>query len=337
MSGPIDTKQGASLSPAAQESIASAREVLRIESEAVARLSQRVGVEFARAVELILECTGRVIITGIGKSGIVGKKITATLTSTGTSTIFLHPAEGVHGDLGMVLKNDLVICISKSGDTDEISKLIPMFKKIGVPIITMTGNLRSALAQRSDVVLDVGVDEEACPYDLAPTASTTATMAMGDALAVALLKRRNFKSEDFAFLHPGGSLGKKLIKIDELMFTGEHLPAVALDAGLQEIIGEITRKRFGCVCVLDEQRVLQGIITDGDVRRLLQDPSALTQVKAHKIMNRQVKVIQTGSQAGKALSVMKQHNIMQVVVVDDAYRAVGMVHLHDVLEAGIKK
>jgi arabinose-5-phosphate isomerase len=330
-------QQGVPLSIEAQESIASAREVLRIESEAVAKLSQRVGSEFAYAVELVLRCTGRVIITGIGKSGIVGKKIAATLTSTGTSTIFLHPAEGVHGDLGMVLKNDLVICISKSGDTDEITKLIPMFKKIGVPIITMTGNLRSALAQRSDVVLDVGVEEEACPHDLAPTASTTATMAMGDALAVALLKRRNFKSEDFAFLHPGGSLGKKLIKIDELMFTGEHLPRVFLHAGMQDIIGEITRKRFGCACVTDENGVLKGIITDGDLRRLLKNPSTLMEVVASQVMNPQVKVIRTGSQASKALDLMKQHNIMQVVVVDDEYRAVGMVHLHDVLEAGIKK
>jgi arabinose-5-phosphate isomerase len=330
-------RQGASLSSEAQESIKSAREVLRIESEAVAKLSQRVGGDFARAVELVLRCTGRVIITGIGKSGIVGKKIAATLTSTGTSTIFLHPAEGVHGDLGMVLKNDLVICISKSGDTDEITKLIPMFKKIGVPIITMTGNLRSALAQRSDVVLDVGVDEEACPHDLAPTASTTATMAMGDALAVALLKRRNFKSEDFAFLHPGGSLGKKLIKIEELMFTGEHLPRISLNAGLQDIISEITRKRFGCTCVTDDDGVLKGIITDGDLRRLLQNPAGLKNVVAGEVMNPHVKVIRAGSQASKALDLMKQHNIMQVVVIDDTYRAVGIVHLHDILEAGIKK
>jgi arabinose-5-phosphate isomerase len=325
------------ISTEAQESINSAREVLRIESEAVAKLSQRVGRDFARAVELILQCTGRVIITGIGKSGIVGKKIAATLTSTGTSTIFLHPAEGVHGDLGMVLKNDLVICISKSGDTDEITKLIPMFKKIGVPIITMTGNLRSALAQRSDVVLDVGVDEEACPHDLAPTASTTATMAMGDALAVALLKRRNFKSEDFAFLHPGGSLGKKLIKIEELMFSGEHLPRISMHAGLQEIIREMTRKRFGCACVTDDNGVLKGIITDGDLRRRLQDPGGLMNVLASQVMNPQVKVIKAGSQASKALDLMKQHNIMQVVVIDDAYKAVGIVHLHDILEAGIKK
>jgi arabinose-5-phosphate isomerase len=320
-----------------EESIASAREVLRIESQAVAKLIDRVGEEFAKAVELILQCKGRVIITGIGKSGIVGKKIAATLTSTGTSTIFMHPAEGVHGDLGMVLKNDLVICISKSGDTDEITKLFPVFRKRNVPIITMTGNLRSALAQRSDVVLDVGVDEEACPNDLAPTASTTATMAMGDALAVALLKRRNFNSDDFAFLHPGGSLGKKLLKIDELMFTGHLVPCVSLLAGIREIILEISGKRFGCTCVLDDKAKLAGIITDGDLRRLMLQPSQLEQQRAKDLMNTHPKVVKSGSQAVKALDMMKQHNIMQVVVVNDAYQPVGIVHLHDLLEAGIKK
>ncbi len=320
-----------------EESIASAREVLRIESQAVAKLIDRVGEEFAKAVELILQCKGRVIITGIGKSGIVGKKIAATLTSTGTSTIFLHPAEGVHGDLGMVLKNDLVICISKSGDTDEITKLFPVFRKRNVPIITMTGNLRSALAQRSDVVLDVGVDEEACPNDLAPTASTTATMAMGDALAVALLKRRNFNSDDFAFLHPGGSLGKKLLKIDELMFTGDLVPRVALQAGIREIILEITGKRFGCTCVVDQDGQLAGIITDGDLRRFMSQPSELAKQSAKDLMNPHPKVIKSGCQAVKALDVMKQHNIMQVVVVNEDNLPVGMIHLHDLLEAGLKK
>ncbi|MBN1543236.1 SIS domain-containing protein, partial [candidate division KSB1 bacterium] len=185
-----------------------ARRVLQIESAAVSRLIDRLDESFVRAVELVYNCRGRVIVSGIGKSGIVGQKIAATLTSTGTSAIFLHPAEAVHGDLGMVLKDDLVICISKSGNTDELSRLLPVFKKIGVPIVTLTGNTRSALAARSDVVLDVSVDEEACPNDLAPTASTTATMALGDALAVALLKKRNFRAEDFARLHPGGNIGR---------------------------------------------------------------------------------------------------------------------------------
>jgi len=309
--------------------------VLRIESEAVAALAPRVGEAFARAVELILACKGRVIITGLGKSGIVGKKIAATLTSTGTSAYFLHPVEAVHGALGMVLKNDVVICISKSGNTDEITKLFPVLKQIGVPVITMTGNLRSALAQRSDVVLDVGVAEEACPLDLAPTASTTATMAMGDALAVALLKKRQFCSEDFAFLHPGGSLGKRLLKVSELMFGGEHIPAVPPEATLREVIFEITRKRFGCTCVVEPSGRLAGLITDGDLRRTMQDHENPGALHAAEIMNPAPKTIGPESRALQALQVMKHFNIMQLVVTDGEAHPVGMLHLHDLLDAGI--
>ena len=315
--------------------VTSARDVLRIESEAVAALIDRVGEDFARAVELILNCKGRVIVTGLGKSGIVGKKIAATLTSTGTSAYFLHPVEAVHGDLGLVLKNDVVICISKSGNTDELTKLFPVLKLIGVPVITMTGNMRSALAQRSDVVLDVGVSEEACPLDLAPTASTTATMAMGDALAVALLKKREFCSEDFAFLHPGGSLGKKLLVVSEVMFTGDHIPRVGPGTALREVIFEITRKRFGCTCVVDDAGVLTGLITDGDLRRTMQNHENPGTLLARDIMNRAPKTINPGSRANQALQVMKHFNIMQLVVVDDGNHPVGMIHIHDLLEAGI--
>ncbi|HOT96983.1 MAG TPA: KpsF/GutQ family sugar-phosphate isomerase [bacterium] len=309
--------------------------MLRIESEAIAGLIPKVGEGFTRAVELILNCKGRVIITGLGKSGIVGKKIAATLTSTGTSAYFLHPVEAVHGDLGMVLKNDVVICISKSGNTDEITNLFPMLKEIGVPVITLTGNMRSALAQRSDVVLDVSVAEEACPLDLAPTASTTATMAMGDALAVALLKKRDFGREEFAFLHPGGTLGKKLLRISELMFTGEHIPAVRPGATLREVIFEITRKRFGCTCVVDEAGKLAGLITDGDLRRTMQDREDLRSLRAGDFMNPAPKTISPASRASQALEVMKQYNILQIVVVDETRHPVGMLHLHDLLEAGI--
>jgi len=309
--------------------------VLRIESEAIAGLIPKVGEGFTRAVELILNCKGRVIITGLGKSGIVGKKIAATLTSTGTSAYFLHPVEAVHGDLGMVLKNDVVICISKSGNTDEITNLFPMLKEIGVPVITLTGNMRSALAQRSDVVLDVSVAEEACPLDLAPTASTTATMAMGDALAVALLKKRDFGREEFAFLHPGGTLGKKLLRISELMFTGEHIPAVRPGATLREVVFEITRKRFGCTCVVDEAGKLAGLITDGDLRRTMQDREDLRSLRAGDFMNPAPKTISPASRASQALEVMKQYNILQIVVVDETRHPVGMLHLHDLLEAGI--
>lgn len=311
------------------------RNVLRIESRAVAALERRIDDQFAKAAEIILAVHGRVIVTGIGKSGIIGKKIAATLSSTGTPAFFLHPVEALHGDVGMVLKEDAVICLSKSGNTDEVSELIPVLKKIGVPIITLTGNLRSALAQRSDVVIDVAVASEACVNDLAPTASTTAMLAMGDALAVALLEQRHFDSDDFAFLHPGGSLGRRLQKIDDIMFTGDHIPVVTPGAGLSEVISEITRKRFGCVCVVNDDASLAGIITDGDLRRLMQSDKDLVGVRAHQIMNRLPKVVQTGSLATQALHIMEQHNILQVVVVDENKAPMGMAHLHDLLEAGI--
>jgi len=319
------------------DAIVNARLVLRIESEAISALIPRVGEEFSRAVDLILSCNGRIIITGIGKSGIVAKKIAATLTSTGTTAYYLHPVEALHGDLGMVQRGDVVICISKSGNTDEISRLFPVFKNLGVRIISMTGNLRSALAQRSDVVLDVGVVEEACPLDLAPTASTTATLAMGDALAVALLQKRNFGSEDFALLHPGGSLGKSLLKIDELMFTGDEIPRVRLTTPLREVILEMTRKRFGCTCVVDEAERLLGIITDGDLRRAMQTHSNLSNLSVKEIMNPQPKILPLGSRAVQALEVMGQYNITQVIIVDHENRPAGIIHLHNLMEAGISR
>jgi len=317
--------------------LAQARQVLRIESEAVAALIDRLNSEFERAVEIIFKSTGRIIVTGIGKSGIVAQKIAATLTSTGTSAIFLHPAEAVHGDLGMVLKNDVIICISKSGNTDELTRLFPVFKKLGVPIITLTGNLRSALALRSDIVLDVSVREEACPNDLAPTASTTAAMAMGDALAVALLEKREFNAQDFAFLHPGGALGRKLLKIDEVMFSGEKIPAVSSDTLLPQVILEITRKRFGCTCVIEGTGKLVGIITDGDLRRLQQNPVRTERLRAKDIMNAHPKTVRSGSTAQQALQLMESHNIMQVIIVDEQSCPVGIAHLHDLLEAGIER
>ncbi len=316
--------------------IQDAKRVLEIEYQAIKDMRDRIGLEFAQAVNLILQCKGRVIVTGIGKSGIIGKKIAATLTSTGTSAIFLHPAEGVHGDLGMVLKNDVVICISKSGNTGEISRLIPVFKTIGVHIITMTGNLRSAIAEHSDVVLNTSVQEEACPNDLAPTASTTATLAMGDALSVALLKERNFGKEDFAFLHPGGALGRQLIKTKEIMFANDKVPKVALDASLKQIILEITSKRFGCTCVVKADGKLIGIITDGDLRRLMQRDEELQHLTARDIMNNNPKFVDVECLASKARQLMEMHNIMQMVVVDSELKVVGMMHLHDLLEAGIE-
>jgi arabinose-5-phosphate isomerase len=248
-----------------------AKEVIRKEAKAIAHLEKKIDEQFSRAVELCLKCKGRVIVTGIGKSGIIGRKIAATLSSTGTPAFFLHPTEGTHGDVGMVRKNDVVIAISKSGETDEVYQLVPLFKRVGVPIITLTGNTKSPLAEKSDVVIDVSVDEEACPYDLVPTSSTTAALVMGDALAIALLEERNFSSEDFALLHPGGQLGRKLIlKVSDIMHSGDQIPKVAEDTGIKEVILEMTSKRLGTTTVVNQKGELVGIFTDGDLRRVVE-------------------------------------------------------------------
>jgi len=316
--------------------IAKGKQVIRIEAEAVAALEDRVGEDFYRAVEIIHQAKGRVIVTGIGKSGIIGKKIAATLTSTGTAALFLHPTEGVHGDLGLVRKDDVVICISKSGNTEELYQLIPIFKRIGVPIISLTGNPQSPLAEKSDVVLDISVQEEACPFDLAPTASTTAALAMGDALAVALLLLRNFSLEDYALLHPGGSIGKKLLlRIDDVMFTGDRIARVHPDTPMKEVIFEITSKRFGATCVVDGNGRLVGIITDGDLRRLLERRTDVWGLKAKDVMTRRPKVVRTGTLASDALNLLKIYSINQIIVVNDENVPVGMIHLHDLLKAGV--
>jgi len=247
------------------------KRVIRIESSAVAELEKRIDENFAKVVDLILNSSGRVIITGVGKSGIIARKIVATLNSTGTPALYLHPVDALHGDLGVVRKEDVVICISKSGNTIEVLQLIPIFKRIGVPIISMVGNMNSQLARLSDYILNVSVKEEACPYNLAPTASTTATLAMGDALAIALLEKRNFTKENFALFHPGGILGKRLLlKVEELMVSGKEVPIVNTTTPMKETIIEMTSKRLGATCVIDEDGKLVGIITDGDLRRLLQ-------------------------------------------------------------------
>ncbi len=311
------------------------RRVVRIEAAAIADLEQRIDDAFARAVDMIFQCRGRVVVTGIGKSGIVGKKIAATLSSTGTPAIFLHSAEGLHGDLGVVLKEDLVICISKSGNSSEMKVLTPLFRRLGVPVIAMT-TPGSQLAANADIVLDISVAEEACPLDLAPTASSTATLVMGDALAVALLARRNFSAEDFALRHPGGTLGKRLLlRIDDLMGEGEKIPLVAQQATLREVILEITSKRYGATCVVDEDGVLLGIITDGDLRRLFSTPEEIRNFSATEMMTADPKTVTRGTLAVNALEVMEDYNIMQIIVVDDTRRPVGMVHLHDLLKAGV--
>lgn len=312
------------------------KKVIRIEAEAVAALDAKINGAFQQAVDVIFSCKGRVVITGMGKSGIIARKIVATLNSTGTASIFLHPSDALHGDLGMVRNDDVVITISKSGDTQEIRQLIPMFKRIGVPVISMVGNVNSHLARQSDIVLDISVKEEACPHDLAPTASTTATLAMGDALAVTLLEKKNFTVDDFAMFHPGGNLGKRLLlRIEELAITGDQIPKVGVKASLKDAILEISTKRLGATCVMSENGYLAGIITDGDLRRLLQKTTDVSGLTAEQVMTKNPKSIRKGTLASSVLQEMEKFNITQIVIVDDDRKLVGLVHLHDLVKAGL--
>jgi arabinose-5-phosphate isomerase len=318
------------------DAISRGREVIRIEAEALAALEGRINGQFAKAVDLITSSHGRVVITGMGKSGIIARKIVATLNSTGTPSLFLHPSDAVHGDLGMVRKEDVVICLSKSGDTSELQLLLPLFKRIGVPIISIVGNPSSSLAQSSDIVLDVSVREEACPYDLAPTASTTAALAMGDALAMALLDRRHFTAEEFAMYHPGGNLGKRLLlNVEELMVKGDAVPRVRSSVPVRDAILEITSKRLGATCVVDDAGVLVGIITDGDLRRLLQKTTDVTNINAEMVMTRHPKTITGEILAALALQEMEAHAITQLIVVDAGNHPVGIIHLHELVKIGL--
>ncbi|TLY33802.1 MAG: KpsF/GutQ family sugar-phosphate isomerase [Ignavibacteria bacterium] len=320
----------------AADIIRKGKEVVRIEAEAVAALEARIDQNFAQAVEVLFACRGRVVVTGMGKSGNVARKIVATFNSTGTPALFLHPSDALHGDLGMVRKEDVVICISKSGDTAELHNLLPMFKRIGVPIIAMVGNPNSKLALISDMILDAGVKEEACPYDLAPTSSSTAALVFGDALAMALLQLRNFTVEDFALYHPGGSVGRRLLlKIEELMVKDDAVPRVKRDIPIRDAIIEMTSKRLGATCVVDGGGKLIGIITDGDLRRFLQKTTDVTHITADMVMTKHPKTISENVLAALALQEMEAHNISQLVVVDGAHRPVGMVHLHELVKAGL--
>ena len=318
--------------------LARAREVIRIEAEAVADLASRLNDDFARAVELIGACRGRVIVTGVGKSGIIARKIVATLNSTGTPSVFLHPTDAVHGDLGLVREGDVVICISKSGSTAEINLLLPMFRRQQVPVIALLGNRTSSLAREATLVLDASVKEEACPYDLAPTSSTTAALVLGDALAIALLHRKQFTKEEFARYHPGGTLGRRLLlQIDELMVRGERIPRVGGDVALRDAIVEMTSKRLGCTLVVGPEGELQGIITDGDLRRLLARTTDVSTVTAAMVMTRNPKTAPAGVLAVVVLQEMEAHKITQMVVVGEDQRPVGIVHLHDLVNAGLSR
>ncbi len=318
------------------KAIAVGRNVILTEAQAVNELVSRIDESFARAVELIYDCAGQVIVTGVGKSGIIGRKIVATMNSTGTPAVFLHPSDAAHGDLGLVRKDDVVICISKSGATSEVAALLPMFKRLGVPIISMVGRLNSPLAQASTIVLNASVLEEACPHDLAPTSSTTVALVLGDALAVALLDRRQFSQEEFARYHPGGTLGKRLLlKVDELMIKGPGVPRVTADVSLADAIMEMTTKRLGCTCVVKADGVLEGIITDGDLRRLLQHTHDISSTTAGMAMTVRPKTVVQGTLAVLALEKMETYSITQMIVVNDHDCPVGVIHLHDLVKAGL--
>jgi len=319
------------------KSIQTAKRVLKIEARAVSNLVARLDANFSRAIEFILNSSGKVVITGIGKSGLICKKIAATFASTGTPAFFLHPAEGVHGDLGMLMKGDVVIAVSNSGETEEIVRILPLIKRMDVKLIAMTGDLKSNLAKAGDVVLDIAVKEEACPLGLAPTASTTATLAMGDALAVALLEKKGFKEKDFALLHPAGSLGKRLLKIDELMHTGKDIPLVNINASMKDAILEITAKRLGITAVLDKNNCLVGVITDGDLRRALGKGGDILNKEIKNVMTRNPKKIEKGAFAESALKVMEDYSITTLFVYKGKSRdkVAGVIHLHDLLKARV--
>ncbi len=317
-----------------QAIIATGKEVLAVEIEGLKAVAAKLGEEFVQAVDLILKARGRVVVTGIGKSGLIGRKIVATLASTGTPSFFLHPAEAMHGDLGMVVPEDVLLAISNSGETEEVNKLLPFLKGRGVKIIAFTGNLQSTLARQADVVVDVGVPREACPLGVAPTASTTATLAMGDALAMVLAKLRNLRLEDFRQNHPGGSLGERLkVQVAQIMLTGEALPLVKQGERMAEVLLEINRKRLGCALVLDEKEDLCGIVTDGDLRRALLKYGDFRTLPVEKVMTRDPKTISPRALAAEALYVMER-NLITVLPVVTEKKVVGIIHLHDVLGKG---
>ncbi|MDI6745022.1 MAG: KpsF/GutQ family sugar-phosphate isomerase [Thermodesulfovibrionales bacterium] len=314
-----------------------AKKVLKIEADAVAALAEKLDSTFEKAIDIIFKSKSRVVVTGMGKSGLVGKKIAATLASTGTPAFFMHPAEASHGDLGMVTSDDVIIAISNSGETAELSGLIPFLKRFNVGLIAMTGSRNSTLARSADVHLDVSVKEEACPLGVVPTASTTAALAMGDAIAVALLVKRGLKQEDFAFFHPGGNLGKKLfIKVKDLMHTGDALPFVSPETEMTKAVVEISSKRLGVAIVSDAGKKILGVLTDGDIRRGIEKwGKEFFDMKAGEVMTKNPKTISEDELVVKALSIMETHSITSLAVPDSDGKAIGVIHLHDILKQGI--
>jgi len=320
-----------------EQIILKGKEVIKIEAEAVKNLDGSINENFVKAARMIFEASGRVVFTGMGKSGLIARKIVATLNSTGTPAVYLHPTDALHGDLGVVKKGDIVVIVSKSGNTEELFDLIIMLKRMGIKIIGMLAAPESKLGSRCDVILDVYVKEEACPHDLAPTSSTTAALAMGDALSIALLEMRGFTPEDFAMLHPGGSLGKRLLlKISEIMYRGMDIPIVKETTSLKDSILEITSKRLGTTCVVDGNGTLTGIITDGDLRRLLEKSLNFNELTAGDVMTKNPKTIKADHLASYAIQVMEKYKITSLIVIDDKNMPAGLVHLHDLVKLGLQ-
>jgi len=316
-------------------SIRRAREVLRIEAEAIRRLIPRVGRSFEAAIRLLAGCKGRVVVTGMGKAGLIGQKLSATMASTGTPSHWIHPAEAIHGDLGRITREDILVVFSNSGETEEYTRLLPVIKRIGARLIALTGNPRSTLARHSDVVLDVSVPREACSLNLAPTSSTTAMLAMGDALAVVAAERRGFKERDFALFHPGGQLGKRLLlRVRDLMRTGSDNPIVPQRAPVKDVLLAITKARAGCASVVDPRGRLVGIFTDGDLRRHIEQTPNLMDAPVHQVMTKHPKTIQADHLAAEALRLLREHRIDELVVLDARRRPVGLLDVQDLLKAG---
>jgi arabinose-5-phosphate isomerase len=310
-------------------SLATGIRVLEAESAAIRELVGRLGDSFLRAVELGAACSGKIIVTGLGKSGIICQKIAATLSSTGSPSIFLHAADALHGDCGLLARDDLVLAVSKSGETAELLQILNVAKRLGVPLIAMTGSPKSTLARDADVFLDVSIRSEACPFDLAPTTSTAVALAMGDALAMTLMEKKEFRREDFAFVHPGGSIGKRLMRVGELMHRGEAIPRVLEDTPMPEVIYEMSRKTLGMTSVTNERGVLVGVISDGDLRRLLQSSPDPLKLSAGEVMTKQPKTIGEQELATAALSKMEALKITSLVVVDPDGVVTGVIHVHD--------
>lgn len=324
-----------SLDPRPAEWLARARETLAVEAAAISALETRLGPAFVDAVDALHSCRGRVIVTGIGKSGLVGRKIAATLTSTGTPAIFVHPAEGAHGDAGVARQGDVVVALSKSGETAEILGLLSIFKRFDLPLIAMVGEPRSTLSRHADVVLDCSVDQEACPHDLTPTASTTAMIAFGDAVAMALLTRRNFKPEEFAAFHPGGALGKRLLlTVGDVMVVGDDCPSVSPDATMRDAVLEMAHKR-GTVPVVDAENRVVGVVTNGDLARLMERSDAVFELRVGDVMTTDPKVTRADALAAAAVNQMENFGIVAMPVVDAERHLSGIVHLHDCMRAGV--